>query len=118
MGVRTSRSGSSRIVWMHSVRVQDDVDCGVKYLVGLGWVTRIGLWGHSMGASTCLMYAMLRSAPLPLLRSAPLPSPPLPSPPSLPPSAPPSLLCVCMCVCVLIWDGQQIVMAYTGMQRG
>lgn len=36
---------------------KDDLATAVEYLVACPKVTRIGVWGHSMGACTCLMYA-------------------------------------------------------------
>eukprot|EP00961_Rhodomonas_salina_P167297 2254503-Rhodomonas_salina.4 len=36
---------------------KDDLSTVVDYLKSHERVTRIGLWGHSMGACTCLLYA-------------------------------------------------------------
>eukprot|EP00808_Paulinella_micropora_P008645 g53426.t1 len=36
---------------------QQDLACVVKYLRSLGTVSVLGLWGRSMGAVTCLLYA-------------------------------------------------------------
>ena len=39
-----------------TVREQKDLSAVLAYLNGLGTVSKIGLWGRSMGASTSIMY--------------------------------------------------------------
>jgi len=36
---------------------REDLECLIKYLRGLGFISDIGLWGRSMGASTSVLYA-------------------------------------------------------------
>ena len=37
---------------------QDDLECVIQYLTNTGKVTKIGVWGRSMGAITAILYAV------------------------------------------------------------
>lgn len=52
-----SGCGNSEGEWVTlGYKEKDDLDTVVNYLHSLGTVSKIGLWGRSMGAATSVMY--------------------------------------------------------------
>lgn len=52
-----SGCGNSEGEWVTlGWKEKQDLDAVIKYLNGLGTVSKIGLWGRSMGAATSIMY--------------------------------------------------------------
>lgn len=52
-----SGCGNSEGEWVTlGWKEQKDLEAVINYLKGLGTVSKIGLWGRSMGAATTLMY--------------------------------------------------------------